>query len=322
MPTKILKFTASLASKALLKNPLSILIYHRVLPDYDPMRPTEITAEAFEKQMSLLSRLFNVIPLSTAITQLQQNSLPPQAVCITFDDGYADNYTTALPILKKYDFNATFFIASGFLDGGCMWNDTIIETMRSAPTNQLELKKINFDNVSLTSINQRHNAAQQLISKLKYLPHSQRTDFVEQIVDAAKVSVPNNLMLSTEELRKLSDSGMTIGGHTVSHPILTSLTDGEVEKEIVDGKQRLEAIIGSPIKLFAYPNGMPGQDFNLNHSEIVKTAGFDAAVSTQWGVSTGKTNLYQLPRFTPWDRANWKFYLRLLHNSYSRRIYD
>jgi len=317
-----LKLGTSFISKAVLKNPLSILIYHRVLPEYDPMRPTEITAAEFEKQMSLLSKLFNLIPLSTAITQLQENALPPQAVCITFDDGYADNYTVALPILKKYNFNATFFIASGFLDGGCMWNDIIIEAMRDTPLDQLDLKKIDLGNVPLTSTSQRYTGAQQLISKLKYLPHQQRTDFVEHIVDAAKVVVPDNLMLSTESLQKLSGSGMTIGGHTVSHPILTSLTDAEVEKEIIEGKQQLESITSSALDLFAYPNGVPGQDFTLNHSQIVKNAGFNAAVSTQWGVSTAKTNRYQLPRFTPWDRADWKFYLRLLHNSYARRIYD
>lgn len=109
---------------------LSILVYHRVLPQADPLFPSIVDAERFSLQLELLRRCFNVLPLPEALARLRNGSLPPRAACITFDDGYADNEAVALPLLRQHGLHATFFIASGFLDGGRMWNDTVIEAVR------------------------------------------------------------------------------------------------------------------------------------------------------------------------------------------------
>ena len=92
---------------------LSILIYHRVLARDDPFAPWGIGAEGFTAQMAALRNHFNVIPLSEAIARLRSGSLPPRAAAVTFDDGYRDNLTVALPILRRYGIPATVFVASG-----------------------------------------------------------------------------------------------------------------------------------------------------------------------------------------------------------------
>ena len=97
---------------------LSVLAYHRVLDESDPLLPGEPSAEEFEARMRWLGDNFNVLPLAEAIRALRDNRLPKRALSITFDDGYADNYRNALPILRRLNLPATFFIASGFLDGG------------------------------------------------------------------------------------------------------------------------------------------------------------------------------------------------------------
>src|SRR5438067_12205090 len=97
---------------------LSILIFHRVTPAADPLLPDIPDAAAFERVVRLLVEHFNVIPLSEAAARLLRASLPPRALCITFDDGYADNHDVALPILARHGVTATFFIATGFLGGG------------------------------------------------------------------------------------------------------------------------------------------------------------------------------------------------------------
>jgi hypothetical protein len=76
----------------------------------------------------------------------------------------------------------------------------------------------------------------------------------------------------------------------------------------------LEALVGEPIALFAYPNGKPRQDYAGAHVELVRTAGFDAACSTAWGVASRSSDVFQIPRFTPWDREAWRFGLRLAQN--------
>ena len=113
------------------KQRLSILIYHRVLQSPDPLRPGEPIVDEFRQRMNLLRRYFNPLPLVEAIDRLQAGELPERAVCVTFDDGYADNESVALPILKKSGIPATVFVATGFLNGGQMWNDTVIESIRT-----------------------------------------------------------------------------------------------------------------------------------------------------------------------------------------------
>ena len=317
MLNKTIKFATSFLCKNFLHNPLSILIYHRVLSKKDTMRPGEIIAEEFDCQMATVSEFFNVLPLPLAIDLLYSNKIPPRSLCITFDDGYADNYTTALPILQKYNLPATFFISSGYLNGGCMWNDKVIESIRTTPYRYLELPKIGIKEINafhLTNEHERHQSAQTLISYLKYLPFNKRSKAVEYIVQSASGVIPTNLMLSDNQLIELANSGMAIGGHTITHPILSAVNDMQAEKEIRQGKLQLENIIGKKIDTFAYPNGIPHQDYETKHSHMAKEAGFKAAVSTQWGVSTINTDPYQLKRFTPWNRTKWKFLLRLLHN--------
>ena len=111
---------------------LLILTYHRVLEAEDPLRRGEITQHAFAKHLRVLRRWFNVLQLSKAWRRTRDRTLPARAVAITFDDGYADNAELALPILRHEGLPATFFVATGFLDGGRMWNDTIIESLRVA----------------------------------------------------------------------------------------------------------------------------------------------------------------------------------------------
>ena len=111
---------------------LSILVYHRVLPRSDAMLAGEVEAAAFDWQMALLAEYFQVLPLSEAVHRLHSGTLPARAACVTFDDGYADNHDTALPILQKWRLPATFFIATAYLDGGWMWNDAVTESLRQA----------------------------------------------------------------------------------------------------------------------------------------------------------------------------------------------
>src|SRR5262245_19841153 len=101
---------------------LSVLAYHRVLPAPDPLRPSEPTAAEFEQRMRWVKANFNVLPLTEAVGALREGRLPERALSITFDDGYADNHDIELPILARLGLPATFFVATGFLDGGCMFN--------------------------------------------------------------------------------------------------------------------------------------------------------------------------------------------------------
>lgn len=311
--TTLLRPLASLLSPGGRRGRLSILIYHRVLPEHDPIRPFDTSAAEFRWQMALLAREFTPLALPQALRLLANGRLPPRAVAVTFDDGYGDNFTVALPILRDCGVPATFFIATGFLNGGRMWNDTLIETVRRLPTG-CDLGEFGLGNWRLDSPAERLRLIHTLLERCKYLPPEQREYTVSAFAARAESALPDDLMLTDRQLLGLAAAGMTIGGHTVSHPILTRLPEAAARHEISAGKQHLEALLNQPVELFAYPNGQPGRDYLPRHAALARELGFRAALATRWGVSTAVSDPFQLPRFTPWDLSPERFMARLLWN--------
>jgi peptidoglycan/xylan/chitin deacetylase (PgdA/CDA1 family) len=293
---------------------LSILIYHRVLPHKDALFPSEVDAAEFSAQIGMLKSRFNVLPLLEAVRRAKDGTLPPRAAAITFDDGYADNAEVALPILQQHGLHATFFVATGFLNGGRMWNDSVYELVRHAPDGVLDATPLGLGAHPLHTLAERRQAIPALISQLKYLPMTRRQEQVDQLVQLAGVALPDDLMMTSAQVRKLHAGGMAIGAHTVNHPILARLPDAEAREEIAQGKLALEDMIGASVQLFAYPNGKPGEDYEARHVAMARELRFEGAVSTSWGASRGRPDPFQLPRFTPWDRSRLRFVLRMARN--------
>jgi peptidoglycan/xylan/chitin deacetylase (PgdA/CDA1 family) len=139
-------------------------------------------------------------------------------------------------------------------------------------------------------------------------------DVVGRIARLARASLPGDLMMTTRQVLQLRDAGMQIGAHTRTHPILAGLDAPRASEEIGGGKSDLEAMLGERVALFAYPNGKPVKDYRPEHVRMVQAAGFDASVSTSVGVARVDTDRFQLPRFTPWDRTELRFGLRMVTN--------
>ncbi len=315
-----LRWPLSLLSPTGAKARLSILIFHRVLAQPDPLFPSEVDAALFDRLCGWIGSMFQVLPLDQAVRRLRAGSLPARAACITFDDGYADNRTQALPILQRHGLPATFYIATGFLNGGRMWNDTVIESMRRTALPSIDLSKLDVEGLAqldLSAVSQRRAAIDQILQRIKHHHPDERLALTHAIAAAAQVQLPDDLMLTSDQLRQMHAAGMLIGAHTVSHPILASLTDDEARQEIAGSRQQLQDILGQRVGHFAYPNGKPGKDYNDRSVAIVRELGFDSAVCTQWGAARTGTDRLQLPRFSPWDATELRFGLRMLHNLWS-----
>ena len=291
---------------------LLILAYHRVLDHEDPIRTGDIQLPDFAAQMKIVSKFFNPVSLSRAASELANGTLPPRSVAVTFDDGYADNLTVALPVLRAFDIPATVFVATGFIDGGTMWNDKVIETLLASAGGVLDLRDVGLDQVDLTDESLLADAASRLLGELKYMDAANREEIAGRIVERIDESARRQLMLSTSQLRELHDAGVDIGAHTVSHPILASLDSERARREIRESKQFLESHLGSEVSCFAYPNGRPGIDYDSSHVDMVREAGFKAAVATCSGIATGASDALQLPRFGPWGENPLKFFARVL----------
>jgi len=293
---------------------LSVLIFHRVRERQDPLFARTAHAESFRKRMEWVCELCNVLPLDEAIAGLSRGTLPDRAVSITFDDGYADNATVALPILRSLGITATFFVSTGFIDGGRMWNDTIVEVVRRTTGPTLDVSARGLGVHSIVDPAARRKAAGVLLRALKFLPPAERQTQLDQVVASAGVALPDDLMMTRAQVRMLADAGMGIGAHTVSHPILATIDADEARREIGEGRETLEGIVGRKVSMFAYPNGRPDRDYRREHVEIVKALGFDAAFTTSAGAAAVGDSLFELPRFTPWDRTAARSAVRMMRN--------
>jgi peptidoglycan/xylan/chitin deacetylase (PgdA/CDA1 family) len=294
---------------------LLVLMFHRVLPQPDPLLPDEPDVAAFAAEIDVVRSIFSVLPLAEAIERLYSGSLPPNAACITLDDGYANNLTCAAPILEARGVPATVFIATGFLDGGRMWNDTVIESIRRAGS-ELDLSGIGLGRFELPDATSRRSAARALIGSLKYLRIEDRERTVRSIAEIVGQELPRDLMLSETQVKEIVRRGVDVAAHTVSHAILTRVDEATARREISVSKSTLENLTGGPVRLFAYPNGHPGQDYLPMHVKIVREAGFIGAVSTVWGACHRGSDRYQLPRLRPCESSALRFAARLL---YARR---
>lgn len=297
LPRIIAKAAGSVWSPPGKRARLIILTYHRVLPQPDPLFPEEIDAATFEWQVRLFAQAFTVLPLGEAVERLKTDSLPARPLCLTFDDGYANNHDIALPILKHAGLTATFFVSTGFLDGGIMFNDAVIEAVRSAPAGTLDLRDRQAGIHSLDDTPASRRAAiDAILTAIKHRDPAQRNDDVACIVERCRATPPRDLMMTSNQVVQLRRAGMEIGGHTIHHPILKSISIEEAEREIRDGREHLESLLREPVRVFAYPNGRPHRDYDASHVALVRRLGFDAAASTASGFVNRESDRYQLPR--------------------------
>lgn len=291
---------------------LVVLTYHRIPPAPDPLLPDQPSAQSFAVQMRFLRSNFNVLPLGEALDALYQGRLPARAAAITFDDGYANNCTVALPVLREQGMVATFFVASGYLDGGRMWNDTVIEAVRAWQSTIMDLSSVGLDVYPLNDMAERRAALAAVLARLKYLGQARRDELAAWLAEASGATLPNDLMMTSAQVRQLSEQGMEVGGHTVTHPILAAIDDEQVRAEVVQNREHLAALTGRQPRLFAYPNGTPGKDFLPHHPALVLGCGYDYALTTAWGAARPDTDRGQVPRVGLWSRSPARMTANLL----------
>ena len=296
------------------RNSLNILTYHRVSHTFNPFKPREISKTLFKEQLSWLKKYFNVLPLPLALELIENNSLPPRAVCLTIDDGYNDSYHIIFKILKELELTASFFISTKGIEKGSLWDEELSYAFAQMPTTQTSLTILGttFD---VSTYRKRQESLFSLIDLVKYRSLDERAQTIKALVQLTHTgSVPHSF-LTPSNILEMHQAGMTIGAHTHQHPILTSETDDVAYLQIEKSKLILEEIIGEPIDYFAYPNGKYEIDFQDKHVEMLKKMGFKAALSTNWGSLNNLSNeRYTIKRFTPWDETQMRFCFRLAAN--------
>ena len=138
---------------------------------------------------------------------------------------------------------------------------------------------------------------------MKALPDTDRRLGMEHVLRQLAASTAGERtgkMLSWDDIRFMKQNGMDFGGHTVSHPFLSKMPGDRVAWEVSECKRRIEEEMQAPVKHFAYPNGRE-EDFGAWNKGLIRNAGYDAAVTTIWGMNDGSTDLMELKRGGPWE---------------------
>ena len=292
--------------------PFHIIKYHRVLPYYDDFAIDVVTCQDFQWQMDILSSYFNVISFNELVENLNKDKLESNTVCITFDDGYADNYKYAFPILKNLNLKATIFLTTDLIGTDEMlWHDKVLFSIKKMKPHDFAIEKAHIFS-SLETIEERIRVSLKVLEWLKTFDPVERDMHIQTLWDKVKDSgnSTNRFMLNWQEIQEMHHAGIFFGAHTKTHPILSTLTTSQIVDEIVGSKKAIEKHIKQDVRVFAYPNGQRG-DFDERAKSVLRQEGFHSAVTTCHGVNSFKTDRYELQRSSLWDNTPNRFHGRL-----------
>jgi len=254
-----------------------ILMYHRIASNASR---GALDVEVFRHQIQTIKKEFNPISLEDLMIAHEHGGVPDNAVVITFDDGYADFYENAFPVLREEGIPCTLFVTTGFVNGHLwLWPDRLrfcVDQTRCDHVCFPEIEK------KLSTPQDRHEAWNALADHCLELPDQDKNIFIQRVADQLKVKLPPNAPdqykgLNWDQVREISSAGIEIGSHSVSHPILTSLDPHELERELVVSRETIETEIEKPVKAFCYPNGQP-VDINERVKSAVRSAGYQYAL--------------------------------------------
>jgi peptidoglycan/xylan/chitin deacetylase (PgdA/CDA1 family)/CelD/BcsL family acetyltransferase involved in cellulose biosynthesis len=279
-----------------------ILYFHRVNDDNDPFFPAMSTS-LFEREMRYLAKHYKVVTLPELRRHLDSGSTET-ALAITFDDGYQDNYHNALPLLRRYGLPATIFLTTGSIDTRePLWFESLALALKNTRLDHLDLELDIPTRFWLRTAAERLDANGRLGQFFRFLPDEERRGRLDEVVALLAPEDADgrrDKMLTWDQVRGMKKQGIDFGGHTVTHPFLSKTTPERALWEVSECKRRIEAELDSPVDYFAYPNGRE-EDFAGWSADVLRRAGYQAALTTVWGVNYPSTDPMALRRGQPWE---------------------
>jgi peptidoglycan/xylan/chitin deacetylase (PgdA/CDA1 family) len=283
---------------------LSVVTYHGVVPAGYVRRDS-----ALDAQLRLLKVRYHVISPETFLSWLRnEESLPPFSVLLTCDDGLQNVLTDMLPVLLDEGVRCLFFVtgASASESRTMLWYEDLFLLFLGAAAGNFE---VSYGGVSiqaeLRSVEQRRTVWWNSVKQLSRLDPDTRTSFIrfargqlgvgEGDLESQGPACRRFGLLTATELRELASAGMTIGAHTLSHPMLSQASPETVFAEISGSKCRLESVLNTKVWAFAYPFG-DAESVTPQILEMPRRAGFEAAFMNDAGGFGAALLTFALPR--------------------------
>lgn len=275
-------------------NYINVLLYHRVCNlNFDPWK-LAITPEEFDNHMRYIKDNYNIMRFEDDWSNINEKT-----IVVTFDDGYADNFYNAVPILKKYDIPATFFISTNNIGTNSeFWWDELATMFHN-------INKIKFNyrgkTYNLEKIDDVRKACLEVRSILINMSPEKRREELNVLYDKMSVPIQKSILnrsMNQWEIQQLTKfDNISIGAHTKSHTKLSQLSVDSQREEIKGSKEILEKISGQKIEMFSYPFGSD-EDYTEHTVEIVKTCGIKKAAVVKQGLYSKECGEYRIPRNT------------------------
>lgn len=288
----------------LVEKPATVLLYHRVTKLNSDPQLLSVTPENFYSHVRLLKKKFNLLRIDEfSDILIKKKKLPTNSVILTFDDGYADNFLEALPILQSLQTQALFYITTSNLGTTKeLWWDELERILfknEKLPPH-IELRYNNsLLRYPLRNAEESRKVYEELHPLLKYSSPVQRNLLINQLQEltiSGNSGRPTHRLLTEPELKALSSSPVAvIGAHTHNHPALSVLSYKEQFEEIKISKQILERIVNLKVEHFSYPYGGK-MDYNIDSINACRELEFKMVCSNHYGQVHSWTNHYKIPR--------------------------
>ncbi|HSN71603.1 MAG TPA: polysaccharide deacetylase family protein [Steroidobacteraceae bacterium] len=261
----VLKASRMLASGA--SSRLVVLAYHRVLPAIDASfsgdeELVSALRDEFEWQVNFLAANTTPLSIERLLAVLRGDSeLPPRATLITFDDGCVDAVEHAVPVLRAAGVPATFFVSTGYMGTRRLyWFDEVVHLFSHCSRSTVSLETLGLELSLPQDRPGRKRAAATVVRSLKLATERVRVEALAELRAACGGCLPEEVIESNRpmdwsELRALADQGMDIGSHSVTHPVLSTLDDSELEFELEESRRRIESELSVVCRTLAYPLG-------------------------------------------------------------------
>ena len=304
-----------------------VLLYHRIAgPRFDPLL-LDVAPAHFDAQLAVLRESARVLPLTEFESLRRRGALPPRAVAVTFDDGYADNLHTAVPLLARHEVPATVFITTGMIGATReFWWDDVERVVAGASvlTGSAPVAGVRWrGEVAAVPLRRpwslevraasapREQLYRDLFNVLRPMRAPERAAAMATlrawagVPDAARES---HRALSEAELLDLAGRpGMTIGAHSVSHPPLALLDEAAQRQELAGSRHALERVLARAVPTVAYPFGTR-HDVSTATTRAARAAGFDVALANEPGAAWRWSSRWRVPRVLvrDWDAEEFR----------------
>ncbi|SEL70460.1 Polysaccharide deacetylase [Colwellia chukchiensis] len=265
---------------------------------YDP-HVFSCTADDFKKHLAFIQNNFEIIDQTRFIELIVSNRVVDKKLAyITFDDGYLDNYELAFPILTARNIPATFFVATALIESQVIpWWDEIAWHIKHCDLAELQLSFWS-EPINLSKATSNRNI-QQVLSKIKAEPAHIDAQLKElRQLTGLELNDYRSEFMTWSQLREMESAGMTIGAHSHSHRIFSSLNAEDLSHELSHAKQLLEAQLSQKVQSISYPVGN-ASTYNKDMFDEIARQGYQLAFTFRYFINQElNTNKFQLGRFS------------------------